>query len=97
MKDQVRVLDRALAVVQAREVAFDKFKMLPRRLPNQCANLVQVVAMAGREIVKAHDLLALAQEKLHQVGADKAGRSGDQPALGIGLQIRDDSFEDTHG
>ena len=84
MEYVVHPSDGLLAVFQVADVAFDKGKIGPLVGGDGVLNFVQVVLVAGGEVVQADDSLVKAQQGFQQVGADEAGHAGDQPGFGIG-------------
>ena len=68
----------AATVVQGADIAFDEGELAAAR--RGCERRVQIVAVAGGEVVQPHYRLPQPQQPLHQVGTDKAGGAGDQPA-----------------
>lgn len=78
---------RQAAGVQVTDIAFDKAESLPGVLAYVFPHLIQVVLVAGGEVVQADHGLAQAQQGFQKVGADKAGHAGDQPGFGVGFQV----------
>jgi hypothetical protein len=70
-----------IAVVQLADVAFDELEARPLFRRHRFLDLLQVVAMAGGEVVQAHHLLIQLEQGLQQVAADEAGHAGDQPGF----------------
>ena len=61
--------------------------------PTAARDFVEVAAVAGREVVEAHDVLAEPQQRLEQMRADEAGAAGDQPAQRLPRAARRDARE----
>lgn len=74
---------RQPAGVQVADIAFDKAEALPGVFAYVVPHLIQVVPVAGGEIVQADHGLAQAQQGFQQVGADKAGHAGYQPGFRV--------------
>jgi hypothetical protein len=49
---------------------------------DRLTHLVQITGITGREVVQADHLLVEFQQRLQQVGTDKTGNPGNQPAAG---------------
>ena len=58
----------------------------PGVAPDGRLDLVEVVLVAGGEVVEADDALAQLEQSLEQVRADEAGHAGDQPGTRLGAQ-----------
>ena len=84
MEDVVCAFDGFFAVVQVADVSFYEGELGPLFSGDFALDFVQVVLVAGGEVVQADDGLVEAQQGFQQVGADKAGHAGDEPGFGIG-------------
>lgn len=42
--------------------------------------------VTGREVVETDDALVEQQQRFHQIAADEAGSSGDEPGAGLGFE-----------
>ena len=87
VQHMVGAAHRQAAGVQVADIAFDKAEPLPGVLTHVLPHLIQIVLVAGGEVVQADHGLAQAQQGFQQVGADKAGHAGDQPGFGVGLEV----------
>ena len=65
------------AVIQVADVAFHEAESGPLLLGDQGLDFVQVVLVAGGEVVQAHYCLVQFEQGFQQVGADEAGYAGD--------------------
>lgn len=54
---------------------------------DQGLDLIQVVLVAGGEVVEPDDGLVELEQGFQQVGADEAGHAGDEPGFGVGLEL----------
>src|SRR5208283_1009367 len=59
----------------------------PQPLADGPAHLVEVVAVAGLEVVDANNILSEAQQGFHQMRTDESRASGHQPAQRLGAQL----------
>lgn len=88
---------RLAAVVQVADIALDEVEVLPLFGVDQALHLIQVVLVAGGEVIQPHHPLVELQQGFQQVGADKAGHPGDQPGFGGGLQLVQGLLVNAHG
>jgi len=79
--------DGLFAVLQVADIAFDEGKAGPLACGQFALNFVQVVLVAGGEVVQADDGLVEAKQGFEQVGADEARHSGDKPGFVGGLEV----------
>ena len=79
MQDDVRSLAGAPASGGVLDVRFDERMPSPREMSYCFANVLDIASKSGREIVESDDLLPGAKQRFDEVGADEAGRSGDEP------------------
>ena len=68
---------RTCAGGSVRDVTFDEKQVVPLVVAHLGEHVVDVLAMAGREIVEHHDLLIQLQQRLGEMRADEACASGD--------------------
>nr|GEU28556.1 hypothetical protein [Tanacetum cinerariifolium] len=80
VQDEVGAGAGAAANHGVADIAFDQLEIAPDGGADRRPHLLQVVPVAGQEIVEPHHALPQFQQRLQQVGADEAGRAGDQPA-----------------
>lgn len=76
MQDIVYILACIPAGVEIPDVALDKGEVVPLILGDQGAHVIQVVLIAGREIIQANHLLVLLEQGFQEIGADEAGCAG---------------------
>src|SRR5271170_5303063 len=69
-------------------VGFHELVPRPQTVADGPAHLIEVVAVAGLEVVDADDILSEAQQGLDQMRTDEPGASGHQPAQRLGAQMR---------
>ena len=81
MQHLVYPLRRLAAGRGIADVALDEAPARPGTGADLFAHLLEVAAVAGGEVVKAGDAMTGAQQRLDEVGADEAGRAGDEPVL----------------
>jgi len=87
VEDVVCTGDGFFAVFQVADVAFDKGEVGPLVGADFALYFVQVVLVAGGEVVQADDGLVQLQEGFQQVGADEACYAGDEPGFGAGFEL----------
>ena len=71
-----------LAVFQIANVALNELEVGPLRRRNQAFHFVQVVLVAGGEVVQAGHALVELEQGLQQVAANETGHACNQPGLG---------------
>jgi hypothetical protein len=71
---------RRPAVVKVADISLDEAKARPLFRGYQTLHLIQIVLMAGSEVVQANDVLIQLQQGFKQVAANKTGDPG--PASG---------------
>ena len=79
MQNNVDPVDGAPAGLEIADIAFDEVETLETILADALANVLEVAAPAGREIVEAAHILAKVEQRLDEIRSDEAGRSGHQP------------------
>jgi len=77
VKDVICPLYGFAAVAKVADVAFDEAEATPLLFSDQGLDLVQVVLVAGGEVVQAHYCLVQFKQGFQQVGAYETGDSGD--------------------
>src|SRR5690606_7044439 len=75
------------AILLVADVAFMKGEARPLLGADEFAHLVQVLLVAGGEVVQADHALVELEQGFEQVGADEAGDAGDQPGFRAGPEI----------
>ena len=85
MQDVVDTFTGRVAVVQAADVTLDELETLPLLGGHGLLHLVQVVPVAGGEVVQADHRLAQPQQLIQKVAADETGDTGYQPFFRIFL------------
>ena len=90
MQNVIHVLHGLLAGGRIADIALDEREVPPLFGAHRFLDFVQVVLMAGCEVVQTDDRLVQLQQGFQQIGADEAGAAGDQPALGLGAQFDQD-------
>ncbi len=70
-----------LAVFQISDVALNELEVGPLRWRDQALHFVQVVLVAGGEVVQAHHTLVELEQGFQQVAANKTRHTCDQPGL----------------
>ena len=86
VEDVVGTSNGFFAVFQVADVAFDEGEVGPLVGGDFALDFVQVVLVAGGEVVQADDGLIQLQEGFQQVGADEACYAGDEPGFGAGFE-----------
>lgn len=71
------------AIVQVADVAFDEGEIRPLFWGYQRPNFVQIVLVAGGEVVQPHYTLIQLEQVFQKIGADKTGNTCDQPSSRI--------------
>ena len=87
VKDVVRALYGFAAVIQIADVALDEAEAGPLFFGDQSLDLIQVVLVAGGEVVQAHYCLVQLEQGFQQIGAYETGNAGDEPGFGVGLEV----------
>ena len=93
MQDVVGIGDRSTASIKAPDIALEHAKSLPESWANLSVNIDEVMLVAGCEIVEANHDLAEVEQRLDQIGTDKACSSSYQPALWTLLELGLQFFE----
>jgi hypothetical protein len=86
VQDEMDALEGAAAVFEAADVAAEEFETAPLLRRDGGADLIEILAVAGGEVIQAGDALAGFEEGFKKIGANKAGNAGDQPELAVGFQ-----------
>lgn len=73
----VHPFNRSYASLWIGDVAFQESEALPLFRCDQALHFVQVVAVAGGEVVQADDGLVQLEQGFKEIGADEAGYAGD--------------------
>src|SRR5690606_13921064 len=68
------------------DIALDETESGPGIRAHIRGHLIQIVLMAGGEVVQPDHLLARRQQRLQEVGANETGTPGHQPATRLRLQ-----------
>ena len=66
---------------QIPDIALEEGEVVPLGGGNAGMDIVQVVLVAGGKVVQADDSLVQLEQRLQQIGADKAGDTGDEPRV----------------
>ena len=69
-------------------VGFQEFVPPPRPIADSPVHFVQVMPVAGLEVVDANHVLSEAQQDFDQMRTDEPGASGHQPAQRLGAESR---------
>ena len=81
VKHMIDAFHRVRTVLQAPDIAFDEAEAAPLLGRDERAHFVEVVLIAGREVVQSDDGLVELEQRFQQIGADEAGHAGDEPLL----------------
>ena len=87
MQDEIHARARLAAGGQVANIPFQESKPRPLRRAHQRLDLLQVLLLAGREIVQADHPLVQLQQSLQQVRADEPRDTRHQPCLGGGPEF----------
>src|ERR1039457_921718 len=87
MQDEINARTGALARSQVADVTLQELKPRPLRRRDQRADLLQVLPLAGREVIQADHPLIQFEQGLQQVRADESGDTGHKPRLGRSLKF----------
>lgn len=87
VKDIIHAACRFSAVFQVSDVAFDEGEAGPLLGGDRLLDFIQVVLVAGGEVVQTDDGLVKAQQGFEQIGADEARHAGDEPSFGPGFEV----------
>ena len=79
MQHVIDAADCAVAGVEIADVALDEVEVLPGFGSHNRLDHVQVLLVAGEEVVETDNLLPQLQQVLEEVGADEAGAACDEP------------------
>ncbi len=97
MQHEIDTRAGALATGQAANVAVDEGEIAPGLLGHQALHLLQIGRVAGQKIIQTRHLLAIAEQRFQQVGADKASHARDQPVIAVFAQVADGLLIRAHG
>ena len=86
-----------VAEVADAQVALKEAEAFPLAGGDEVLELVEVLAVAGGEVVEAHHSLVEFEEVFDEVGADEAGSPGDEPGARGFLQLGAEGFVGGHG
>jgi hypothetical protein len=75
MQNIVHILAGPMAGRTIPDVAVDEGKILPLICGNQGADFIQIVLIAGGEIVQADYLVIFFEQGFQEIGADEAGNA----------------------
>ena len=87
MQDEINARTGALARGQVADVTLQELKPRPLRRADERLDLLQVLPLAGREVIQADHPLVQFEQGLQQVRADETRDPGHQPGLGRGLEF----------
>ena len=91
VEDVVNSLAGLLAIGQLADVALDEVEAGPLGRRDEGLHFVEIVLVAGGEVVQADHALVQLEQGFEQVAADEAGHAGDEPGAGLlgkaGLQL----------
>ena len=74
---------RPAAVFRIADVSLDEFEFAPLLRADRPLNILEVMSIAGYEIVHSHHRLIEFEQRFEKVGADKSGNPRDQPLFGL--------------
>ena len=77
----------AAAGVEVANVVLDEGEAGPSLVAHAGPHHVEVLLVAGDEVVESDHGLAEAEQPLQKIGADIAGNAGDEPARGVGGEL----------
>ena len=96
MQDVVHTFASLAAVVEVADVALDELEACPLFRADQLLDFVEVVLVAGGEVVEADHPLVELEQSFQQVGADEASYTGNQPGLGGLREVLQELFVAGH-
>src|ERR1700674_1050871 len=87
MTHEVHALHRRAAIVKSLNVGFYEGEVGPRLRTHQFPYLLKVGVITGGEIIEPNDCLVEREQGFHEIAADKASRTGNQPAVLVASQM----------
>jgi len=76
----------AAAILKSADVAFHKVEVGPLRRAAKGLDLIEVMRVAGGEVIETNDPLVEFEQRVGQITADEVGDAGDESGCGDGFE-----------
>jgi hypothetical protein len=87
---------RPAAVFRIADVSLDEFEFAPLLRTDRPFNILEVMSIAGYEIIHPHHRLIELEQRFEKIGADKSGNPRDQPFFGRFAKFGPDIVKSAH-